>query len=126
MEFRHSTELQSIYIFIGRHLGRSCTLLQSEQITSITNHTHRVVCNMYSNYILHSSLQVCKLKLGTWAYDGWQVNLTKLKDAIDTTNYQRNGEWRLMKTETVRNVEQYTCCPAPFIDVTFTLYLQRR
>ena len=126
MQFRHSTELLSIYIILGRHLGRSCTLFQSKQTTSITTHTHCVVCNMCSNYILHSYLQVCKLKLGTWAYDGWQVNLTKLKDAIDTTNYQRKGEWRLMKTETVRNVEQYTCCPAPFIDVTFTLYLQRR
>jgi len=69
---------------------------------------------------------MCKLKLGSWGYDGFQMNMTKRRRGIDLSNYQSNGEWRLMKTLVQRNVVYYTCCPQPYIDITFYIYIQRR
>ncbi|VEL09943.1 unnamed protein product [Protopolystoma xenopodis] len=50
--------------------------------------------------------QMCLLKFGTWTYDGFKVNVTKLRDNIDTNTYVPNGEWELIKTE--------KDCPNPF------------
>ncbi|XP_067937010.1 acetylcholine receptor subunit alpha-like 1 [Watersipora subatra] len=70
--------------------------------------------------------QQCKLKLGTWSYDVYQVNLTKRRNGIDLKNYQENGEWKLTHTKVVRNEVRYACCDAPQIDITFYVYMQRR
>ncbi|KAJ8304467.1 hypothetical protein KUTeg_018050 [Tegillarca granosa] len=54
--------------------------------------------------------QKCKLKFGSWTYDGRQLDLQldeKLQGSGDTSNFIRNGEWEL-------------------IDITFTLHIRRR
>ncbi|KAL8562671.1 hypothetical protein ACOMHN_011242 [Nucella lapillus] len=70
--------------------------------------------------------QVCHLKLGSWAYDGFQVNIVQRSSGIDLSNYVRNGEWVLLKVESFRKVVIYPCCPEPFPDVRIILYLRRR
>lgn len=45
---------------------------------------------------------------------------------LDTRQYTVNGGWDLIATKTRRNVVYYPCCPEPFPDVTFTIYLRRR
>ena len=70
--------------------------------------------------------QICTLKLGSWAYDGFQVDVTNRSASIDLTNYVSNGEWELLDVIVRRNVEYYTCCPEPYPDVTFTLHIRRR
>ena len=40
--------------------------------------------------------QKCKLKFGSWTYDGAKLNLTAKKDSIDITTYQPSGEWDLI------------------------------
>ncbi|KAK7116822.1 hypothetical protein V1264_002435 [Littorina saxatilis] len=70
--------------------------------------------------------QVCSMKLGSWAYDGFQVDVVNRSSGVDLSNYVSNGEWMLLKVETVRNVIYYPCCPEPFPDVRFIIYLRRR
>ncbi|XP_046373223.1 neuronal acetylcholine receptor subunit alpha-10-like isoform X2 [Haliotis rufescens] len=71
--------------------------------------------------------QVCKMKIGSWAYDGFQVNVyNRSATAVDLSNYVENGEWDLVSVEAIRNVVYYQCCPEPFPDVTFTIHLRRR
>ncbi|XP_025078112.1 neuronal acetylcholine receptor subunit alpha-10-like [Pomacea canaliculata] len=70
--------------------------------------------------------QVCKMKLGSWAYDGFQVDVVNRSSGVDLSNYVTNGEWELLRVDAVRNVVTYPCCPEPFPDVTFTIYLRRR
>ncbi|XP_052281504.1 acetylcholine receptor subunit alpha-type acr-16-like [Dreissena polymorpha] len=70
--------------------------------------------------------QVCHLKLGSWAYDGFQVDVSNRTMEIDLTNFVDNGEWTLVDTRVVRNVIYYPCCPEPFPDVTFYIQLRRR
>lgn len=40
--------------------------------------------------------QKCKLKFGSWTYDGTLINLTNAEDAMNIDEYQENGEWDLL------------------------------
>ncbi|XP_062608981.1 neuronal acetylcholine receptor subunit alpha-10-like [Saccostrea cucullata] len=70
--------------------------------------------------------QICKMKFGSWTYDGFQVDITNRSSEVDLTNYVVNGEWVLISVRVQRNVVQYTCCPEPFPDVTFFVHIRRR
>ena len=45
---------------------------------------------------------------------------------VDLSSYIVSGEWDLISAEAMRNVVKYTCCPDPFIDITYHLVLRRR
>ncbi|XP_050398097.2 neuronal acetylcholine receptor subunit alpha-10 [Patella vulgata] len=70
--------------------------------------------------------QICKLKLGSWAYNGWQVDVWNRSSTMDLSNFVDNGEWELLGITVERNVVVYNCCNEPFPDVTFYIYLRRR
>ncbi|XP_069137689.1 neuronal acetylcholine receptor subunit alpha-9-like [Argopecten irradians] len=70
--------------------------------------------------------QICKLKMGSWAYDGFQVDIFNRSTPIDLSNFVGHGEWELIDTKAVRNVVVYPCCKEPFPDVTFTVHIRRR
>ncbi|XP_050402299.1 acetylcholine receptor subunit alpha-type acr-16 [Patella vulgata] len=85
----------------------------------------RSSCKMDITYFPFDD-QVCKLKLGSWAYDGFQVDVSNRTTDMDLENYVDNGEWTLINTKVVRNVIYYPCCKEPFPDVTFYLHIRRR
>ena len=70
--------------------------------------------------------QRCKLKFGSWTYDGFQVDITNRSMEVDLVNYVVNGEWELLDVDIVRNVVTYPCCDEPFPDVTFYIHIRRR
>ncbi|KAK3097031.1 hypothetical protein FSP39_005744, partial [Pinctada imbricata] len=70
--------------------------------------------------------QICKMKMGSWAYDGFQVDVFNRSNGVDLTNFVSNGEWQLIKVDSVRNVVRYPCCTTTFPDVTFFLHIRRR
>ncbi|XP_054152688.1 neuronal acetylcholine receptor subunit alpha-10-like [Oppia nitens] len=70
--------------------------------------------------------QKCKLKLGSWIYDGLQVDVLNRTAEVDMSNYIPNGEWDLLEANIERNVVYYSCCPEPFPDVTITLTIRRK
>ncbi|KAK3851244.1 hypothetical protein Pcinc_042090, partial [Petrolisthes cinctipes] len=69
--------------------------------------------------------QTCILKLGSWIYDGFQVDVTNRTADVDLTNYIPNGEWELLEARIIRNVIYYSCCPEPFPDVTITITIRQ-
>ncbi|CAF0719259.1 unnamed protein product [Brachionus calyciflorus] len=71
-------------------------------------------------------VQKCFLKIGSWTYDGFQVDIVNRSENIDLSNYVPNGEWDLIRTYSVRNVVYYPCCVEPFPDVVFTLIIKRK
>ena len=85
----------------------------------------RSSCKMDITYFPFDD-QVCSLKLGSWAYDGFQVDVTNRSLDVDVTRYVDNGEWTLIGTKAVRRVVRYPCCPEPFPDVTFYIHIRRR
>ncbi|XP_067934663.1 neuronal acetylcholine receptor subunit alpha-7-like [Watersipora subatra] len=73
--------------------------------------------------------QECKLKFGSWTYDGTKINL-EIKDGMEDGSldgYSRSGEWDLLGFPGVRNVVYYDCCPDnPYIDITYSINVRRR
>ena len=70
--------------------------------------------------------QNCTMLFSSWTYDGFQLNLIKVGDDGDTSNYIRNSEWTLVKLHAVRNVVFYSCCAEPYPDVTYTIQMRRK
>ena len=52
---------------------------------------------------------VCSLIFSSWTYDGFQVNLTKVGEEGDVSNYKPNSEWSLIKLHAERHVLYYRC-----------------
>nr|ACI88788.1 acetylcholine receptor alpha-9/10 [Platynereis dumerilii] len=69
--------------------------------------------------------QTCKLKLGSWTYNGWEINISYFAPEILTDNYIPDGEWEILDAPCERNEVFYSCCPQPFPDVTCYLKLKR-
>ncbi|XP_063864571.1 acetylcholine receptor subunit alpha-type acr-16-like isoform X7 [Scylla paramamosain] len=71
--------------------------------------------------------QRCKMKFGSWTYSGWQLDLQlQSEDGGDLSDFIKNGEWDLIEVPGVRNVQQYQCCPEPYVDITFVIKIRRR
>ena len=49
-----------------------------------------------------------------------------INDTGDTSNYQPNGEFELEAFKPKRNEVYYSCCPWPFIDITYYIKIRRR
>ncbi|XP_052816938.1 neuronal acetylcholine receptor subunit beta-3-like isoform X2 [Mya arenaria] len=74
--------------------------------------------------------QICKMKFGSWTYDGSKINLELLhdnKEGFDLTEYIESNEWTIVSSAAIRNVIKYLCCPGePFVDITFQLEIRRQ
>ncbi|XP_065565150.1 neuronal acetylcholine receptor subunit alpha-7-like isoform X4 [Artemia franciscana] len=70
--------------------------------------------------------QKCDMKFGSWTYNGFMLDLQLNADEGDTSSFVTNGEWSLLGVPAKRNVIYYTCCPEPYVDVTFTIIIRRR
>ena len=47
-------------------------------------------------------------------------------DGGDISGFITNGEWDLIGVPANRTVEYYTCCPEPYVDITFIIHIRRR
>ena len=70
--------------------------------------------------------QHCKMKFGSWTYDGFRLDVTNESHSADLNSYIESAEWDLVAVPAVRNVVKYFCCVEPFPDVTYTIIIQRR
>ena len=70
--------------------------------------------------------QSCPLKFGSWTYDGYQLDLRNLKGTGDLSKFIESGEWTLVGMPAKRNVEYYSCCVEPYVDVTYTIIIKRK
>lgn len=70
--------------------------------------------------------QHCKLKFGSWTYDGFQLDLRAEADEAESEKFVKNGEWELVGVPCKRNVVKYVCCEEPYPDVTYEVQIRRR
>ena len=70
--------------------------------------------------------QKCRMKFGSWTYDGFQVDVTNKSAEVDLMNYVFSGEWELLDIKVIRNEIIYACCDEPYPDVTFFIIMRRR
>lgn len=72
--------------------------------------------------------QYCKITFGSWTFDGGKLSLDfyRNQSSADLTAFVSNGEFDLLSANAVRNVIKYSCCPNPYIDLTYTMKIRRR
>ena len=70
--------------------------------------------------------QKCKLKFGSWTYDGFRLDMINESHTADLGMYSPSAEWKLVGAPAERNVLMYFCCPEPYPDVTYTIIIKRR
>ncbi|KAK3601914.1 hypothetical protein CHS0354_041853 [Potamilus streckersoni] len=69
------------------------------------------------------------MKFGSWTYDGSKLDLQLLYETtsgFEFSDYIRSNEWDILSSSAVRTVMRYTCCPEPYVDLTFTLKIRRQ
>ncbi|XP_048583770.1 neuronal acetylcholine receptor subunit alpha-10 [Nematostella vectensis] len=85
----------------------------------------RTICKIDISYFPFDT-QSCTMLFGSWTYTGSYLNLSLQRSAADLSGYTLSGEWDLVSTSAKRNVVKYSCCPDPYIDITYTFILQRK
>lgn len=82
-------------------------------------------------------VQSCKMKFGTWTYDGSEIDLVHrcahktnatgvIDNGINFSDFYPNVEWDVLKGTAIKNSKSYPCCPVPYIDVTFEITMKRK
>ncbi|CAH1252061.1 CHRNA10 [Branchiostoma lanceolatum] len=70
--------------------------------------------------------QVCPLQFGSWTNDIQALSLYNLSSVGDISETVQNEEWELVSMTAARNVELYSCCPYPYVDVMYYIKIVRR
>ena len=73
-------------------------------------------------------IQTCKLKFGSWTYDGFKLDVDFYDDLeeVDLNDYIESNEWQVMEHPARKNTKKYPCCNEPYPDLTFRLKLRRK
>uniref|UniRef100_A0A1B0EX90 Uncharacterized protein n=1 Tax=Phlebotomus papatasi TaxID=29031 RepID=A0A1B0EX90_PHLPP len=70
---------------------------------------------------------ICRIVIGSWTYDGNKLNLRIFEgEGITLEPYLHNHEWNIVDTSIKRNEKIYTCCPEPYVDISYNLTIVRR
>ncbi|XP_052099042.1 neuronal acetylcholine receptor subunit alpha-10-like [Mytilus californianus] len=70
--------------------------------------------------------QTCPLQFGSWIYTGKQLDMNLQSDHADLSELKQNVEWDVTGVPAVKHIKYYACCPDPYIDLTYNLYLKRK
>lgn len=79
--------------------------------------------------------QNCRMKFGSWTYDGFKVDLRHLDEqpdkadvelGIDLSDFHLSVEWDLVEVPARRNAKFYLCCESPYLDLTFNISMRRK
>lgn len=70
--------------------------------------------------------QCCKLKYGSWAHNGLEIDFWPRNSYGDLGQIVENTEWEIIGFSANRHVAYYTCCTEPYPDVTFSLKIKRK
>ena len=82
--------------------------------------------------------QMCTLKVGSWTYDGYSVDiqhkdlndtstpLKKIDVGIELSDYYKSTEWDLLAVPAQKYEKFYPCCSEPFPDIKFNITIRRK
>lgn len=108
------------------YFGSTHLLVHNDGTTLWVPPTHfRAFCALDLHYWPFDKHE-CKLVLGSWVLDGRQIDLELHDDGIDLDDLRLiKNEWQVAKITAERNTKNYTCCEEPYIDITYTITLER-
>ncbi|XP_074653086.1 acetylcholine receptor subunit alpha-like 1 [Tubulanus polymorphus] len=70
------------------------------------------------------NIALCKVKLGSWTYDGNKVDVKLRSQNIDVSNYRLDKRYSLLALNITRNEITYSCCPEPFPDISLEFKIE--
>ena len=82
----------------------------------------KTTCEVDDTQFVHN----CAIKMGSWIYDGFKMNVTLQSPKADLSSYVKNKKWELKGIPAVRNETYYPCCSEPYVDITYNVKLNKR
>ena len=70
--------------------------------------------------------QTCQIKIGSWTYTGFKLNITLDEPGADISSFQPSNEWILKDAPATREEVIYPCCPGPYVKITYNLNFKKR
>jgi nicotinic acetylcholine receptor len=82
--------------------------------------------------------QLCTLKIGSWTYDGYSVNIQHkdlapnadhldiIEQGINLDDYYKSTEWDLLGVRAQKAEKFYPCCSEPYPDIKFNITIRRK
>ncbi|KAK3727985.1 hypothetical protein QZH41_015939, partial [Actinostola sp. cb2023] len=111
-----------------QYLFKTKVVISSDgTVTWLSPNKLRSFCKINIQYFPFDT-QYCVIMFGSWTFDGLKLNLGFYQNysAADLSKFSKNGEFELISADAKRNVIKYTCCPAPYVDLTYTIKIKRR
>jgi len=70
---------------------------------------------------------VCTWKFGSWTFDGLTMDVQFNKDmkSMDITHMENTSGFEVVENVAERHERYYSCCPEPYLDLSFNLTLKR-
>lgn len=70
--------------------------------------------------------QRCTFRFLSWTHDQTELDLTPDTAPILTESYLDSTEWKLVNITQRKNVKKYACCPNAYVDLEYTIRMDRR
>lgn len=119
--------------------GKSCHVMSSDDSTNVIVNSNGNVLWVPPVRLSHRcdldrtnwprDVASCRLKFGSWTYDGNRINLTYHGDdalaAADLSDLRKSREWEPLNFTAEREVKYYSCCAEPYHSLQFTLTARR-
>nr|4FRR_A Chain A, Soluble acetylcholine receptor [Aplysia californica]4FRR_B Chain B, Soluble acetylcholine receptor [Aplysia californica]4FRR_C Chain C, Soluble acetylcholine receptor [Aplysia californica]4FRR_D Chain D, Soluble acetylcholine receptor [Aplysia californica]4FRR_E Chain E, Soluble acetylcholine receptor [Aplysia californica]4FRR_F Chain F, Soluble acetylcholine receptor [Aplysia californica]4FRR_G Chain G, Soluble acetylcholine receptor [Aplysia californica]4FRR_H Chain H, Soluble len=68
----------------------------------------------------------CAVKFGSWVYSGFEIDLKTDTDQVDLSSYYASSKYEILSATQTRQVQHYSCCPEPYIDVNLVVKFRER
>ncbi|XP_015772288.1 PREDICTED: neuronal acetylcholine receptor subunit alpha-7-like [Acropora digitifera] len=109
---------------IDKEAYHSLTIKSDGNISRFFPTIYKASCNLdVTNFPFDD--QICSLKLGSWAYNIFEMDLYSAGDG-DISSFIANGEWLLHSMPSKRHVASFRCCPHPYVFLTYDIHIRRR
>lgn len=71
-------------------------------------------------------VQNCSLNFASWTFDAYRVDIRNFAKEGDLSNYVNSSEFEIVEFSFERRVVVFTCCPEPYVFMTYTLVFRRK
>ncbi|KAK6192064.1 hypothetical protein SNE40_003609 [Patella caerulea] len=101
----------------------NCVIESNGKVTYIPITDMKVYC---PNTDPTDDTYVCSLKFGSWAHNCHDLNLTRVDDMIDMSEFQGGWRWHILEHSSEVHEKQYDCCPEVYCDATMKFKFRDR
>ncbi|XP_013409349.1 neuronal acetylcholine receptor subunit beta-3-like [Lingula anatina] len=92
----------------------------------IPSHSYTVYCDLDPSKSATYSNRNCEIKFGSWAHDGFQINVLVSPYSNSMSDLVQNKVWELISVKSRRENKVYECCPEPYPNIIFNIEFRLR